>query len=167
MKIIMNSKIFTEYFNQKSLLDFYKKQLFKEAPYNPYMWYLANYAFAVRHAITGVFTSGIIMGIFLSIIFPIIFKIFLPFLCLYAILAILSSIQQAIRFNTSSFILLLPFCFFFYHFIHGLGVVKGIIKLALNISPVQNGQNPWQDASNFYLKNSKNYKLPKLFISNE
>ncbi len=166
-KIIMNSKIFTEYFNQKSLLDFYKKQLFKEAPYNPYMWYLANYAFAVRHAITGVFTSGIIMGIFLSIIFPIIFKIFLPFLCLYAILAILSSIQQAIRFNTSSFILLLPFCFFFYHFIHGLGVVKGIIKLALNISPVQNGQNPWQDASNFYLKNSKNYKLPKLFISNE
>lgn len=162
-KIYMNSKIWSEYFNQKSLFEFYKKQLLKEAPYNPYMWYLAKYSFAIRHAITAVFTSGIIFGALLSLISPIIFNILIFTLILYFTLAILSSIQQAIRFKNITFILFLPFCFFLYHFIHGLGVISGIIKLTLNKAPVQKEFNPWQDAPYFYHKSKSFIKLPRFF----
>ncbi len=161
-KIYMDSKIFSEYFNQKSLVQFYLKQLFIEAPYNPYMWYLANYSFAIRHAITAVFASGIIIGTIFSLFSPIVSIIYTPFLLLYLILAIISSIQQSIRFQSISFVIILPFCFFLYHFIHGLGVISGIINLIFNNAPVQKNKNPWQNSTFFYslIKNTK--KLPRL-----
>lgn len=161
-KIYMDSKIFSEYFNQKSLFQFYLKQLFIEAPYNPYMWYLANYSFAIRHAITAVFATGIIIGTVLSLLFPIISIIYSFFLLFYLILAILSSIQQAIRFKLISFVIILPFCFFLYHFIHGLGIISGIINLIFKNAPVQKKEDPWQNSTYFFslIKNSN--KLPRL-----
>jgi glycosyltransferase involved in cell wall biosynthesis len=125
-KVWCNPAIQVFYFNHPTLTGFLIKQFKLEAPYNAYMWYLAPYTFAYRHAITGVFALGIILGIILSFFFPIIKYAFVSVLVFYSLLAVISSIQQAIRFKQFRHILLLPFSFFLYHFIHGLGVLKGI-----------------------------------------
>jgi glycosyltransferase involved in cell wall biosynthesis len=49
----MNPAIRVQYFQQPDLPSFIRKQVVHEAPYNAYLWYLAPYAFAPRHAITG------------------------------------------------------------------------------------------------------------------
>ena len=144
-----NSDICSEYYNQPTLTAFYKKQLFKEAPYNAYLWYLAPYAFAYRHAISGVFASGILGGAILSflsvwVMWPYFFVLFL-----YFTLAILSSIHQAIRFKDIRHAFLLPFCFFLFHFIHGLGVIGGLFNLLIRKAPVQKQKEPWPNAGKF------------------
>ncbi|MEI8088794.1 MAG: glycosyltransferase family 2 protein [Opitutaceae bacterium] len=142
----LNPAIHSLYFNQPTLLAFYSKQLFHEAPYNAYLWYLAPYAFAPRHAITGAFALGLLGGLALS---PLIPCIAWPFACvmwLYGVLAFLSALQQAIRFRRSLHALLLPFCFFGFHFLHGLGVLAGLVRLATGTAPVQQTPEPWPDA---------------------
>lgn len=161
-KIWMDSRIYSKYYNQPTLKSFYIKQFFKEAPYNPYMWYLAPYAFAIRHAITGLFTSGVILGAFLSIIFPKIAIIYKTILFIYLIFAFFSSIQQAIRLKNAFFIFILPFCFFLYHFIHGAGIIIGAYKILINKSPVQNNNKLWENSDKFYNLNfAKQKYLPK------
>ena len=61
-----NPDIHVHYYNQPTLFKFLIKQIKFEAPYNAYMWSLAPYTFAYRHAITGVFSAGVIGGILLS-----------------------------------------------------------------------------------------------------
>ena len=139
----LNPKIKSRYFNQKSISDFYCKQFLKEAPYNAYMWYLAPYSFTPRHAITGIFTTGVLGGIMFAPLFPV--AIGIPFagvMSLYFILAIFSSIQQTIRYKKLMHLFILPFAFFFYHFIHGLGLLTGLLRLATCTSPVQKVNNP-------------------------
>jgi hypothetical protein len=62
---------------------------------------------------------------------------------------VLSATQQALRYNHYRHIIILPFCFFLYHFIHGLGVLLGLMKLLLRIAPVQKIKEPWKDAGAF------------------
>jgi glycosyltransferase involved in cell wall biosynthesis len=138
-KIWFNPKIKITYFNQASFSAFLLKQILKEAPYNAYMWYLAPYTFAYRHAITGVFASGIIVGFLLSFVTPIFHYIFWAIIGLYFVLSIISGIQQAKRYKSILHVILLPPSFFLFHFAHGLGVLGGIFKLILNVSPVQKG----------------------------
>lgn len=135
--IWLNPNIVAEYFNQPSVYKFLKKQLAGEGPYNSYMWYLAPYTFTFRHAIPGVFTAGIIIGSLLSLVSALIFYVFIAILLLYTLLALYSSFQQARRYRNLSFILILPFCFFGFHFFYGLGILTGIFKLLFKISPVQ------------------------------
>ena len=71
-----NPQIHVTYYNQPSLLGFLKKQLLLEAPYNAYMWYLAPYTFAFRHAVTAVFTIGVMGGLLLSQYFPVVKLLF-------------------------------------------------------------------------------------------
>jgi glycosyltransferase involved in cell wall biosynthesis len=145
-KVWRNSAIEVFYFNQPTLSAFYKKQLYKEAPYNAYLWYLAPYAFAPRHAITGVFAVGVLGGLVLSPLTNWIAYPFMIIMALYFLLAILSGIQQAIRYKKPFHAILLPFCFFLYHFIHGIGVLWGLIKLCLGTAPVQKQKEPWKGA---------------------
>lgn len=145
--IWLNPEIKVLYKNQKSVWRFYAKQLFKEAPYNAYLWYLAPYAFAPRHAITGVFAAGVIGGTALS---PFLWWIRWPFLlvmCLYAVLAIFSGIQQTVRYRKLRHAVVLPFCFFLYHFIHGVGLLGGLLALGMRVAPVQKGAEPWPGAA--------------------
>ena len=137
-KIWLNPKVFATYYNQDSLFKFYKKQIFIEAAYNAYMWYLAPYTFTYRHAITGVFVIGIICGLFLYPFIQFVRYIFLSVLALYLMLATISAFQQAKRYNNSLHYFVLPICFFLYHFLHGLGVLGGLLRLATGTSPVQN-----------------------------
>jgi len=136
-KVWINPDISINYYNQPDILKFLGKQFYKEAPYNAYMWHIAPYTFTARHAITGFFASGIILGRILSFFFPLIEYLFLSIIGLYFLLAIVSSIQQAIRYKRVLHIFTLPFLFFLYHFVHGLGILVGMIKLIFRISPIQ------------------------------
>ncbi len=139
----INPDLVVNYTNQPNLYLFLKKQFMKEAPYNAYMWYLAPYTFAYRHAITGVFAAGIIIGGILSFYFPVIRTIYFGVAALYFILACGSAIQQAYRYKKPLHILFLPFSFFSYHLFHGLGILMGIVKILLGMSPVQKVNEPW------------------------
>jgi glycosyltransferase involved in cell wall biosynthesis len=160
-KVWRNSDILVYYYNQPNLIEFYKKQFYKEAPYNVYLWYIAPYAFAIRHAITGVFATGIIIGGILAFFFPLMMFLYLGGVGLYFLLSILSAIQQSVRYKNILYILLLPLCFFLFHFIHGLGVIVGVLKILTNTSPVQQRKVPWNRAEEFYLKKSKKIILPR------
>ncbi len=161
-KVWRNSEILVYYHNQPDLISFYKKQFYKEAPYNAYLWYVAPYAFAIRHAITGVFAGGIIIGGFLAIFFTAIKFLYFSILGLYFLLSFLSAIQQAVRYKQIKYILMLPPCFFLYHFIHGIGVIVGVFKLLTKTAPVQKDKIPWKGAENFYQDKAKNLVLPRI-----
>ncbi len=135
-KLWFSNKIYCTNFNQKSFIAFLKKQFFFEAPYNIYMWYLAPYTLAIRHGITLFFSSGVIIGLFIKDV-PILREIYFSVLLLYLLLALISSAQQSIRFRNPILFPILPFCFFLFHFIHGIGMIFGITKLLLRIAPVQ------------------------------
>jgi glycosyltransferase involved in cell wall biosynthesis len=145
-RIWCNPKIGISYYPQPDFKSFITKQFKYEAPYNAYMWYLAPYSFAVRHAITAIFALGVIGGVMLSPFFPVIRVMFIAVMALYFVLAIGSGIQQAIRYKEWRHALFLPFAFFLYHFIHGLGVIVGLILLATGSSPVQQKKEPWTGA---------------------
>lgn len=136
-KIWLNPDIVLDYYNQPNMSKFLKKQFYKEAPYNVYMWYLAPYTFAYRHSITGVFAISVIIGLVLSFFFNWARLLFLVVMGIYFLLAFLSAFQQAVRYKKVLHIFTLPVSFFLYHFIHGLGIWVGITKLLFKISPVQ------------------------------
>ncbi len=136
-KIWLNPEIKIKYFNQSSFLKFFKKQFFLEAPYNAYMWYLAPYTFAYRHAITGVFTLGFFGGLLLSPFNSYMKFIYISVLVLYALISLISAFQQAYRYNFFRHLIFLPFSFFCFHIIHGLGIIMGLIKILFKSSPVQ------------------------------
>jgi glycosyltransferase involved in cell wall biosynthesis len=157
-RILRNPQIQLHYYNQPTLRKFFAKQFFKDAPYNAYLWYVAPYAFAPRHAITGVFALGVLGGLALS---PFSHWIAWPFaavMVLYALLDIVSAFQQTVRYRRPLHALCLPVCFFLYHFIHGLGVLWGLIRLATRTAPVQQKAEPWPDAGfrRFHPKPSSN-----------
>jgi glycosyltransferase involved in cell wall biosynthesis len=135
--IWLNPQIKIEYFNQPNVFKFLKKQLVNEGPYNAYMWYLHPYTLAYRHAIPAFFTLGVLIGIVLSFFFPIMKCVFLSVLLLYLTIAIFSSLQQAMKFKKVLHFFALPVCFFLFHFSYGLGILIGLFKLILRISPVQ------------------------------
>lgn len=145
----LNPQIEVYYHNQPTLAKFYKKQIAKEAPYNAYLWWLAPYAFAPRHAITGFFAAGVLSGLALG---PLSAWIQLPFLAvmaLYTLLAVLSAVQQAVRYRSPLHTIVLPICFFLYHFLHGIGVLWGLLRLATNTAPVQKTHEPWPGAGRY------------------
>jgi len=145
-KVLRNDEIRISYFNQPTLAAFYLKQILKEAPYNAYMWYLAPYSFAPRHAVTAIFVIGLIVGTFLASVSHVIALCLGGILALYFILGTGAAIQQAIRYRKPLHILFLPMCFFGYHFIHGVGVVGGLLCLAVGKAPVQLTPEPWPGA---------------------
>jgi succinoglycan biosynthesis protein ExoA len=136
-KVWRNPQIQISYFPQPDFLSFIRKQFLYEAPYNAYMWYVAPYSFTPRHAITAVFALGVIGGIILSPSSSAVRNIFGAVMLVYALLAILSAIGQALRYRDARHVLFLPFGFFSYHFLHGLGVLGGLLRLATRTSPVQ------------------------------
>lgn len=136
-KIWRNPAIDIEYYPQPDFASFIRKQFMYEAPYNAYMWYVAPYSFALRHAITAVFSLGVIGGLLLSPFSSIIRTTFILVMALYFVLAILAAAQQAIRYREPRHILFLPLSFFAYHFLHGLGVIVGLFRLAVGSAPVQ------------------------------
>ena len=145
----MNPRIQVRYYQQPDLPSFIRKQVAHEAPYNAYLWYLAPYAFTPRHAITGVFAFGVLAGIALSPFSSFVRWAFTAVMALYFALAIASGIQQAIRYREPRHVLFAPIGFFLYHFLHGIGVLVGLARLATGTAPVQGKPEPWPGAGRF------------------
>jgi glycosyltransferase involved in cell wall biosynthesis len=143
----LNPAIRCHYHNQPTLRAFFRKQFVHEAPYNAYMWYLAPYAFAIRHAITGVFALGVLGGLALGPVTPWIAWPFAAVMALYFLLAVASAAQQALRYRRPAHLVCLPPLFFAYHFLHGLGVLIGLARLLTRTAPVQKNELPWPGAS--------------------
>lgn len=144
-----NPQIQVRYYQQPDLASFIRKQVVHEAPYNAYMWYLAPYAFALRHALTGVFAVGVLAGIILVPFSRLAAVIFLSVMSLYGVLAVLSGVQQAVRYRDARHVVFAPVGFFLYHFLHGIGVLMGLVRLATGTAPVQGKPEPWPGAGRF------------------
>ncbi|MEO5580664.1 MAG: glycosyltransferase family 2 protein [Gemmatimonadaceae bacterium] len=141
-----NPAIRVGYLQQPDLASFIRKQIVHEAPYNAYLWYLAPYAFAIRHAITGAFAAGVITGIPLSFFSPAAGIVFAGVMGLYFLMAFLAALQQAVRYREPRHVLFAPIGFFLYHFLHGVGVLGGLMRLATGTAPVQRVGEPWPGA---------------------
>jgi glycosyltransferase involved in cell wall biosynthesis len=144
-----NPQIQVQYYPQPDLATFLKKQVAAEAPYNAYMWYLAPYSFAPRHAITALFAFGVIAGLLISPFSQTVKWTFSIVIAIYVALALISATQQAARFRDLRYVIALPPSFFLYHFLHGIGVLGGLISLLLGIAPVQKTKEPWPGAGRF------------------
>tara|TARA_Y100000748_G_scaffold303376_1_gene308272 strand:- start:894 stop:1985 length:1092 start_codon:yes stop_codon:yes gene_type:complete len=147
--IYLNPDIQINYYNQKTLFQFLLKQIKYEAPYNAFMWYLAPYTIAYRHAITLLFSIGFIGGIFLSPTSLEIKYAFLGVMAIYFLLSIIAALQQAIKYKKVLHLFTLPVSFFLYHFLHGLGVLFGCLNILLGTAPVQKAKEPWKDYGKF------------------
>jgi glycosyltransferase involved in cell wall biosynthesis len=136
-KVWLNPRIQVRYYQQPDLRSFIRKQIVHEAPYNAYMWYVAPYAFALRHAVTGVFAAGVLAGLILSPFSSLVRTVFLSVIALYFALAIVSGIQQAIRYREPRHVIFAPIAFFLFHFLHGIGILIGLVRLVTGTAPVQ------------------------------
>ena len=136
-QILVNPEVKVIYYNQPNLGKFLRKQILIQGPYNPYAWYVAPHSFNIRHAISAVFTAGLFIGIPLAVFFRWAQLVLFGVMAFYFILAIISSVQQAIRYKKPADILILPFSFLAFHLSHGLGVLIGMLRLLFRISPVQ------------------------------
>ena len=133
-EIWLNPMIKAKYFTL-TFWKFIKKNLLLEGPYNAYMWYVSPHTFSIRHSITLFFTLGVIGGILFSHLSSIIFYIYISVLILYFLLSIYFSITLAISNNEVRHIFVLPFSFFCFHFLHGLGVLTGVINIIFRNTP--------------------------------
>lgn len=130
-----NPAIRIHYYNQGSLSGLFRQALFT-GQWNPWMWYVAPYSFAPRHAIPGIFVLGLLGAIALSFV-TIFGKILLALILVpYLLLAIMSAFQQARQYRWW-LVGVLPLLFFLYHLAYGAGIVWGIIVLLFHKSPVQ------------------------------
>jgi len=140
-RILVNPNVQVIYYNQPSLGRFLKKQIILQGPYNPYAWYIAPHSYNFRHAISAVFTGSVIIGIFLSLFFVWARIVLFSVIGFYFILALISSVQQAIRYKKPADIVILPFSFLAFHVSHGLGVLTGLLKVLTGTAPVQKKDN--------------------------
>lgn len=135
-RIWFNPAIQITYHNQRSLSGL-MRQAFNTGKWNPWMWYVAPYSFAWRHAIPLGFVCVLVVTC-LSLLVGISIgaAIGAPVLLLYLGLALIASVQQALRYGWGLF-LYLPTLFLLYHLAYGLGSLWGIVMLLLFRSPVQ------------------------------
>lgn len=140
-----NPSIQVRYYNQgnvKGLL----QQAFVTGRWNPWMWYVAPYSFAWRHAIPLVFVLALLSGFLLSFIAPPLGRFALMSILIpYFVLALLSSVQQSVRYGIWM-PLFLPFLFLAYHMAYGVGGLLGIFRLCIKQAPVQLVPEPWPGA---------------------
>jgi hypothetical protein len=67
-------------------------------------------------------------------------------MALYFAMALFAGIQQAIRYREPRHVLLVPIAVFVYHFLHGMGLIVGLLRLAMGTAPVQKLREPWPGA---------------------
>jgi hypothetical protein len=67
-------------------------------------------------------------------------------MALYVALALVAAGQQAARFREPRHVFCLPLVFFLFHFLHGLGVLGGVLRLMTGTATVQQVKEPWPGA---------------------
>jgi len=147
--IHLNPEIHSYYYNIGRIMPFLKKQLFRQGPYNAYMWYLAPYAFTLRHAVTCCFAILFWSGLAIAPINQTYMWLFIAVMALYGFLGFCAAGQQARRFHLLRHFFLLPIGFFLFHLSHGTGVIIGLVRLACRVAPVQKIKEPWAGAGKY------------------
>ncbi len=135
--IWLNPRIRVQYFNLGKLFPFFKKAMLDRGQWNPFRWWIAPYSFRPRHAIPTVFVLGILLAVPALVVEPRAFYFVGVVGALYGVLAIGSSIQQAVRYRKSWLGLLLPPLFLTYHLSYGTGGLIGVVRLLAGTAPVQ------------------------------
>jgi succinoglycan biosynthesis protein ExoA len=145
-RVYLDPSIQSSYFNLGSLRALLAKQLRAQGPYCAYMWNIAPYAFAPRHAVTAVFAAAVWVGTALAICWPTLMLPFGAVLAAYASLAVVAAVQQAVRFRDVRHVVALPFAFFLFHLCHGTGVLAGLARVATGTAPTRVKSEPWPGA---------------------
>jgi glycosyltransferase involved in cell wall biosynthesis len=140
--IWLNPAIRVLYYNQATLGHFFRKVIGRDGPWGPYMWYVAPYSLRLRHAIPMAFVLALIIGmIAAACVLTWGWILLVTLLAPYSFLAIVSGIQQAMRFRKWWMLFLLPCLFFAYHIAYGLGELWGFLLLTIGKAPIQRARN--------------------------
>ena len=140
-----NPAIQVRYYNQGSLTGLLR-QSWVTGQWNPWMWYIAPYSFAWRHAVPLAFVVALLSAVLFFFASPLLGLFALTLILLpYFVLACLSSLQQSLR-HGIWMLPVLPLLFFAYHVAYGAGGLWGVFRLCIRQSPVQAAVEPWQGA---------------------
>ena len=146
-RIWLNPAIQVKYHNQATLGGLFR-QAFGTGKWNPWVWFVAPYAFAPRHAVPGVFVLALLGTTGLTACVPWGWVTLAAILTSHMVLALRASLQQARRvgFKLLPF---LPLLFFAYHASYGLGTLWGALRLLTGATPVQKIREPWSGAGRY------------------
>jgi glycosyltransferase involved in cell wall biosynthesis len=137
--------IHVRYYNQGTLNGLLRQALVT-GQWNPWMWYVAPYSFAWRHAAPAAFVSGLLGSVLLLLVTPLLGWLTLgAALVPYFAAGVVASFQQSRRYGRWMFACL-PILFFVYHIAYGLGEVWGVCLLSVRRAPVQRISEPWRGA---------------------
>jgi glycosyltransferase involved in cell wall biosynthesis len=143
-RIWLNPAIQVKYYNQATLRGLLT-QAFGTGKWNPWMWFVAPYAFAFRHAVPGLFVLGLLLVLGSMFLVDWGWVALSAILIPYLVLSVLASFQQSHRCGPKLSFLLPPF-FLVYHTSYGLGTLWGALRLLVGASPVQKIHEPWPGA---------------------
>jgi glycosyltransferase involved in cell wall biosynthesis len=146
-RVWLNPNIVVEYSQQPTLKDFLRKQIFVDAPFNAYMWYIAPYTFTPRHAASALFALGIILGLPLALFSETAATVVGAVMAVYLLLALFASVQQSLRYGRLRHVLFLPLSFLGYHLAHGIGVLGGALRIVFGTQPTKRNDPPWSQQS--------------------
>lgn len=133
------------YYNQGTLKGLLRQALVNGL-WNPWMWYVAPYSFAWRHAAPAAFVSTLLGVVLLSFFAPLLGRLALGVVLVpYFAAGIVASFQQSRRYGRWMFPCL-PLLFWVYHLAYGLGGLWGICLLGVRRAPVQGMREPWPGA---------------------
>ena len=156
-RVWYNPAIQARYYNQSSLIRLLS-QAFGTGQWNPWMWFVAPYAFAWRHAIPLVFVTALVVAFLSTFFAPFAGIAVLKFVLVpYFVFALVASFQQSLRYGLWMFPCL-PVLFWTYHVAYGLGGVWGLCLLIIKRAPVQRVSEPWAGAGSYraWPRNGKN-----------
>lgn len=143
-RIWLNPAIEVRYYNQATLSGLFR-QAFGTGKWNPWMWFVAPYSFAPRHAVPGLFVVSLFLVLGLWFLVPNGWIAVAAILVPYFVLALIASFQQGRRYGFA-LALPLPVLFFTYHVSYGLGTLWGALRLLTGATPVQKIREPWPGA---------------------
>jgi glycosyltransferase involved in cell wall biosynthesis len=141
-----NPLMLVTYYN-RSGLGALLAQAWRTAMWNAWMWYLAPYSFAVRHATPGLFVAGL-LSLAAGASFTVARFGLAAVIFLYLTIAGTVAFRHARR-EAPGTRALLAGCFFLYHASYGLGTLIGVASLLVGVSPVQRSREPWPGAGQF------------------
>jgi len=142
-----NPAIEATYYNRASVPSLLS-QAWHTGRWNPWMWYLAPYAFAARHVVPAAFVCCEVLLLLASGFSAVARWALLAVNGVYACVALWVAFRHARR-ESSLVRALLAACFFAYHFAYGSGILAGAAALIVGRAPVQQTREPWQGAGRF------------------
>ncbi len=133
------------YYNQSTVTGLLRQALVT-GQWNPWMWYVAPYSFAWRHAAPAAFVGALLGAFLLALSVPGLALVSAGVVLVpYWLATFAASFQQSSR-HGRWMLPCLPPVFWAYHLAYGLGALWGICLLGVRRAPVQHASEPWPGA---------------------